>query len=244
MNDQRKINEITHGKKIADYAEGVWGRSGEAGRIRTERRINLMIENGLIWSGSRVLELGCGTGEFTAKLAQTGASITAIDISPDLIKVAKKKVEKYRNVEVRTADAEELDNFSDGTFTHIVGVSVLHHTDHKKTLESCYRKLAHGGLLLFSEPNMANPQIFLQKNIPWLKKAMGDSPDETAFFRWGLARSLEEVGYRNVSVDNFDFLHPALPDSIVRFCSAPLLVPEIVPLLKEISGSLLITAQK
>ena len=39
---------------------------------------------------------------------------------------------------------------------------------------------------------MLNPQIAIQKNIPWVKRKLGDSPDETAFFRWPLRRLLEE----------------------------------------------------
>ena len=50
---------------------------------------------------------------------------------------------------------------------------------------------------------MLNPQIAIQKNIPWIKRKLGDSPDETAFFRWPLRRLLEQTGYRDVRIDPF-----------------------------------------
>jgi len=35
--------------------------------------------------------------------------------------------------------------------------------------------------MMFTEPNMMNPQVALIKNVPSLKSRAGDSPDETAF---------------------------------------------------------------
>ncbi|MBK5933466.1 Mg-protoporphyrin IX methyltransferase [Rhodovulum imhoffii] len=47
-------------------------------------------------SGARVLDAGCGAGPMTLELAQRGAEIVAVDISPSLLDVAKKRIpEKY-----------------------------------------------------------------------------------------------------------------------------------------------------
>jgi hypothetical protein len=62
-----------------------------------------------------------------------------------------------------------------------------------------------------SAPNMLNPQIAIQKNVSWVKRKLGDSPDETAFFHWPLQRLLERTGFRDVRIDPFDFLHPKTP---------------------------------
>ena len=62
-----------------------------------------------------------------------------------------------------------------------------------------------------SAPNMLNPQIAIQKNVSWVKRKLGDSPDETAFFRWPLQRLLERTGFRDVRIDPFGFLHPKTP---------------------------------
>lgn len=45
----------------------------------------------------RVLELGCGTGRFTALLAADGYEVTGLDLSEAMIKVAKKKAFRKKN---------------------------------------------------------------------------------------------------------------------------------------------------
>ncbi|MCK5416137.1 methyltransferase domain-containing protein [Candidatus Parcubacteria bacterium] len=244
MNNERKLNEIKHGEKISSNAEKVWGHSGKAGKFRVKRRIDLMVEMGKITEDSMVLELGCGTGEFTKNLANTKAGITAIDLSPHLLEIAKNNLKKFHNVKLEIGDMETLDNLPNNYFSNVVGNSVLHHVDYEKCLERSYNKLIVGGSIFFTEPNMMNPQIALQKNIPWLKKMMGDSPDEIAFFRWRLEKVLRKLGYKNIKVINFDFLHPIMPSLLVDILGVPLIFLEKIPIVKEISGSLLIYAEK
>ena len=43
-------------------------------------------------SGCRVLDAGCGTGAMTAELAQRGASVLAVDISPNLVQIAQDRL--------------------------------------------------------------------------------------------------------------------------------------------------------
>ena len=98
--------------------------------------------------------------------------------------------------------------------------------------------------MFFTEPNMMNPQIALQKNIPALKRKLGDSPDETAFFRWSLKKLLMKTGFKEIVIKPFDFLHPALHPSLIPFISSLGEAVEKTPLLKEIAGSLYISAIK
>jgi hypothetical protein len=91
---------------------------------------------------------------------------------------------------------------------------------------------------------MLNPQIAIQKNVPWIKRKLGDSPDETAFFRWPLRRLLKRTGFRNVWIDPFDFLHPNTPPFLVQRLNAFARLLENVPLLSEFAGSLYIRATK
>ena len=53
----------------------------------------------------------------------------------------------------------------------------MHHLNVKKALVEFYRVLKPGGTIYFTEPNMLNPIIAVQKNIPFIKKLMGDTPD-------------------------------------------------------------------
>jgi SAM-dependent methyltransferase len=189
-----------------------------------------------------VLELGCGTGLFTRELVKTGATVTAIDLSPELLELARQGLAAER-LEFRLEDACHT-SFAPGSFDVVLGSSVLHHLDLPAALSEAQRVLAAGGVLRFTEPNMMNPQIAVQKNVPFIKKRMGDSPDETAFFRWSLARRLKAAGFSELSLVPFDFLHPAIPASMLDGVESALASLERVPLLREIAGSLMIQARK
>ena len=192
--------------------------------------------------GDKVLELGCGTGYFTRELVDTGAEITAIDISPDLLEEARQEI-TASNVIFKEENAYAM-SFGENSFDHIIGSSVLHHLDIRKALSEMFRVLKPGGSIAFTEPNMMNPQIALQKNIPSIKRRMGDSPDETAFFQGQMRRLLRNAGFSTIRVKPFDFLHPAVPPKLIGFVSGLGKFSEKLPLLRGIAGSLYIRAGK
>ena len=132
---------------------------------------------------------GCGTGYFTQQLARSGADIIGVDISPELLEIAKARC-SASNVRYERQNACAF-SYLDAMFDSVVGSSVLHHLEIKEAVREIYRVLKSHGTMSFTEPNMLNPQIAIQKNVPWVKRKLGDSPDETAFFRWPLRRLLE-----------------------------------------------------
>lgn len=134
--------------------------------------------------------------------------------------------------------------FPDNHFDYIIGSSVLHHLDIPKALSEMFRVLKPGGRIAFTEPNMMNPQIAVQKNVPYVKRKLGDSPDETAFFRWRLRKLLRSYGFVDIAIRPFDFLHPATPVKMIPLISGIGLSIEKCPIIKEISGSLFIKASK
>lgn len=70
-------------------------------RNQIYRRINLL-------QAKKILDVGCGTGVITREIRKKcSAKISAIDIDPDMIKFAKKKVS---NVDFRVENVEELSN--------------------------------------------------------------------------------------------------------------------------------------
>ncbi len=234
-------NEIEHGKKISSNADEIWGWASPAGQLRAERRANYFVNLGKINSQSKVLEIGCGTAIFTEKIYnKTKAKITAIDISEDLLNQAKKKLPE---VIFKIDDAMNL-SFEDNYFDLVYGSSILHHLDFEKSLSEIFRVLKHGGIVIFAEPNMINPQIFVQKNIPFIKRWMGDSPDETAIVRWKLAKLLKSLSFSAIKIFPYDFLHPAIPKPLINFVKKTGELIEKLPILKEIAGSVVIYAEK
>jgi SAM-dependent methyltransferase len=186
------------------------------------------------------LELGCGTGLFTEKFAQTGAELVAIDVSPDLLKIARARNLPAERVCFLEGRFEE--EAIDGHFDAVIGSSVVHHLELKRALPRIYELLKPGGILGFTEPNMLNPLIMVQKNIPWLKEKMGDSPDETAFVRWKFRTTLFEAGFDQVQIQPFDWLHPATPKGLIPLVQSLGFFLEKIPVLREFAGSLYIHA--
>jgi len=239
--DKRILNEIRHGEYIQEHGEEIWNWSSPAGKIRWARRCRLFsdfIGN----SKSLVLEVGCGTGLFTKELAKTDNRIVAIDISEALIARAKERVHAS-NVEFVVGNAYET-KFEPDTFDFIVGSSSLHHLEVDLALKEFARILKPGGGIMFTEPNMMNPQVALIKNVPAIKRRAGDSPDETAFFRWAIAGKLRDHGFMDISVVPFDFLHPAIPAAFLNITGPLTSFMEKVPFVKEIAGSLIIQCRK
>ncbi len=241
IDDNRIQQEKAHGKFLSENEpETLWNWNSPAGQLRLKRRIKMLTE--AIKAEDKVLEIGCGTGGLTGYLAKTGAEITAIDISEELLAIAKTK-HSAKNIIFRVENAYET-GFADNQFDYIIGCSVLHHLDLNKALQEFQRILRPAGIVRFSEPNMVNPQICLQKNIPWLKRMLGDSPDETAFIRWSLKKKLLANHFYNIEITPFDFLHPGTPASLIPLVDGAGRLAEKVFIIREISGSLYVTAQK
>jgi SAM-dependent methyltransferase len=237
----RITKEVQHGRFLADHGAGeIWNWESPAGRLRLARRVKMLSSH--LKSGMTVLELGCGAGYFTQELARSGADIVAIDVSPELLEIARTNCSSP-NVQYQIQNAYAL-SYSEAVFDSVVGSSVLHHLEIEEALRDIYRVLKPMGTIYFTEPNMLNPQIAIQKNIPWIKRKLGDSPDETAFFRWPLWRLLERTGYRDVRIDPFDFLHPKTPIALIDSVNAFGRFLEKVPVISEFAGSLYIRAVK
>jgi len=237
-----RINrELQHGRLLAQCGAGeIWNWESPAGKLRWARRAKMLSSH--LKPGMIVLELGCGAGYFTQQLARSGADVVAIDVSPELLEIARTNC-SAPNVQYQIENAYEL-SYEDAAFDSVVGSSVLHHLEIEKALRDVYRVLKPAGTIYFTEPNMLNPQIAIQKNIPWIKRKLGDSPDETAFFRWPLKRSLEQTGYRDIRIDPFDFLHPKTPIPLINRINRFGRFLEEMPVISEFAGSLYIRAVK
>jgi SAM-dependent methyltransferase len=237
----RGENEIAHGRKLAgEDPELVWGWGTPAGRLRAARRGALVAEAAGLTEGTHALEVGCGSGLFTEMFAARGARLLAVDISPDLLEYARRRGLPAGRVEFREVEFERC--ALDGPFDAVIGSSVLHHLEQPAALGRMFDLLRPGGVLSFAEPNLLNPQVFAERTLRFLPCFRYVSPDETAFVRWRLARTLREVGFVEVSIRPFDWLHPSTPRPLIPLVRALGAVLERLPLAREFAGSLCIRA--
>lgn len=235
----RATHEVEHGKFLAKGdTERIWGWATAAGRLRAQRRANLIATGARLSPGVRVLEVGCGTGMFTEMFAEYGAYIVAVDISEDLLTKAKERnlpAYKVRFVEKRFEDCD-----MDGPFDAIIGSSILHHLALPEALPVIFRLLKPNGVMSFAEPNMLNPQVWAERTFSRLFPYV--SPDETAFIRCKLKNTLREAGFQNIEIVPFDWLHPSVPRPLIGLVSKMGHMLEKTWFLREFSGSLYIKA--
>ncbi len=240
MQDVRKQQEKDHARVILGSEDRVLGWSGPAGQARLERRTALAAEKACLDEEKLVIELGCGTGSSSALWWDRCGRLVALDISEMLIRAGRERGSSAAHV---TADAEQLP-FEEGCADAVIGNSVLHHLDVDAAFSEIRRVLKHGGRFAFAEPNMLNPQIAIQKNIPFIKRLVGDTPGERAFVRFSLSRKLRVLGFGDVEVVPFDFLHPSLPAKLIPVFGWAGRVIERIPVVREAAGSLLISGRK
>ena len=91
-----------------DERAGDW----DAGMIRSDEKIGRILDNAAVREGSRVLDIACGTGVLIGDYLRRGVkSVTAVDISSEMIRIAREKFPQ-ENVRFVCGDAEtaELGN--------------------------------------------------------------------------------------------------------------------------------------
>jgi SAM-dependent methyltransferase len=185
-----------------------------------------------------VIEIGCGTGLFTEVFAQSGSDIIAVDLSPDLLALARKRdLPNVRFLEKNFEDCEV-----EGPFDAVIGSSVLHHLDLERAWSKIYTLLKPGGRMSFAEPNMLNPQIFCERHFRTFFPQV--SPNETAFVSFRLKKELEKAGFVSISITPFDWLHPYVPEPLIGTVELLSRACEAVWPIREFAGSLNISAMR
>ncbi|MBI3419823.1 MAG: class I SAM-dependent methyltransferase, partial [Proteobacteria bacterium] len=101
------------------------------------------------WKGKKVLEIGCGIGTDTSNFAKAGAKVTAVDLSPASLEVAKKRMEVLGLTERITFYQANLEELSKTvpveSYDLIYSFGVLHHTPHPERAFAELRKYARPG---------------------------------------------------------------------------------------------------
>ena len=105
--------------------------------------------------GARVLDVGCGGGLLSEALAGEGAEVTALDLAPDLLKIARLHgLESGRKVDYRQVPVEALAAEMPASFDAITCMEMLEHVpDPASVLRACATLLKPGGRLFLSTLN-------------------------------------------------------------------------------------------
>ena len=106
--------------------------------------------------GPKVLDLGCGPGWSSIFLAGRGYDVRAMDVSEDMLTVARENAGRYGlKIEFQQGDMQSADfEVTEGAFDSVFIMDALHHcADEKAVLANCWKALRPGGSILIVEPD-------------------------------------------------------------------------------------------
>jgi 2-polyprenyl-3-methyl-5-hydroxy-6-metoxy-1,4-benzoquinol methylase len=167
-------------------------------QIRPGEQTSLSVLSDMIPPGTRVLDLGCGSGALGQHLSTTqGCLCDGITISPVEADHARPH---YRRVEVADLETVNLPQLFEGRhYDAIVCADVLEHLRHpERILQACLGLLAPKGQLLFSVPNAAYAGLTLELmhgEFCYRSEGLLDRTHLRFFTRRSLGRLFQENGW-------------------------------------------------
>jgi SAM-dependent methyltransferase len=168
------------------YATAFTGMSAEmAWTERTESEIKRALTMLRPQGGERVLDLACGTGRHSLELVRQGFSVVGVEISAELVEIAKKDAEEqgleatFVEGDLRELDYEEefdiVLNLNDGA----VGYFETDGENHR-TFEVISRALKQGGKNLIQVPNV----LYARARLPQRSWIPSSGMVELVEHRW------------------------------------------------------------
>jgi SAM-dependent methyltransferase len=130
-----------------------------------------------VLEGKTILDLGCGLGEASVYFALKGAKVTALDISPGMLKLTT-KLAKINNIKLKThlASAENFNMPVNKKFDIIYAGNCLHHSNISHTLNKIIIHLKRGGTFVSWDPLQYNPIINIYRKIATKVRTVDEHP--------------------------------------------------------------------
>lgn len=189
-------------KQRATWALGEYDRIADGLTISTDQTLRVAH----IHTGERVLDLATGTGITAIAARERGALVTAVDITPELLVVARDKASKagFEDIDFREGDVEALP-FADATFDVVVSTcGHMFAPDQPKVAAELARVTRSGGRVVFlawtPEGGLGGWFRITNKHVP--PPAGVASP-----FNWGDPDKVQQLlgsAFRDITFTNGD----------------------------------------
>ena len=246
---RRELREMKHFDAIANQYDVTYHYDKPFTKYKANKKakeFTNIIKSVFTERNPKILEVGCGTGEYTYRVAQklSKAKIIGLDISKNVILLAKKRCARYKNVEFVNESVYKT-NFRKNTFDAVFGFYILHHLDITSFRKELYKILKKEGVAFFYEPNILNPIVYLVKSNKYLKKMVSDTSDEWAINPLKIRGIFK--GFDVVRLKTTEFYPPFLflPDRLKIFLDKIFsFVFGKIPIINLMGGSVLICLRK
>jgi ubiquinone/menaquinone biosynthesis C-methylase UbiE len=137
--------------------------------------------------GMKVLDVGCGTGNFSIKLAKMGCSVTGIDISDNMLQIARKKAEE-ENLDIQFLHMNLNDlNFNENKFDAVFSMAAFEFVgdeDAPKALEGMLKVVKNGGQVLIGT---------ISSNSSWGNLYQDESFRKNTVFEYAKFKTLDDM---------------------------------------------------
>ena len=195
-----------------------WAHFAPLAAMTTEPAANL-VQYARIRSGQQVLDLACGTGVVAVTAARAGAKVTGLDLTPELLAVARENAQLAGvSIEFHEGDAEVLP-FGDNTFDVVVSqYGHIFAPRPEVVVGEMLRVLKPGGTIAFSTwpPELYVGRVFVMTGKYLPPPPPGVSPPA----QWGdpnIVRERLGARVRDVQFDRRTMRVPAL--SVAHHCA-------------------------
>ena len=159
----------------------------------------------LVPEGARVLDVGCSSGYLSRPLAESGSTVTGLELDPEAAEQARAFCDQ-----VLVGDVERMDlPFEPASFDAVVCGDLVEHLRDPRAFFARVRPLIKpGGRIVLSTPNVANWAIRLSLlfgRFRYSERGILDRTHAHLFTRKTLKEALEGAGYR---IEVLDFTAP------------------------------------
>ena len=153
-------------------------------------------------ASSVVLDYGCATGSIALEIASMAKEVRGIDISSNMIEIAKRKADERGIKSIAFTKATIFDeSLKEGTFDLILSLSILHLVeDSAQVMDRVNQLLKPGGIFISATPCLGE-KTFLSvlMNIPiFLLSRVGVIPSITFFSASSLTAAITNVGFQMI----------------------------------------------
>jgi SAM-dependent methyltransferase len=179
---------------VRDYYEDLWERLPDD-LVPPDLALRRNFLNANLSAADRVLDLGCGQGDFTALIRQTGAEVLGVEVAQAAVDRARRR---HPGLEFDLVEIDGPLPLGDGSFDVVWASEVIEHVaDTARWLSEVRRVLAPGGRLLVTTPSHGRLRLAMG-GIERYSEPLGDHLH--LYSSRSLRELLEEFGFDHVQV--------------------------------------------
>lgn len=199
------------------------------------RKVETALALGHFPSGGAIVEVGCGTGDYTLLLARRGFRMIGVDLSPASIESATRKARTLGVSEVSfvASDAESLHELAANSADGVVSFSALRYVPNvEMALGAIRRVLKPGAAAVIDFPNRYCPWFRLLKNRFGVETHIHDHHYSTG----EIVTLLNRAGFRSVEARRILFTSYVVPTALLPLFKLVDWIGERTPLLSLAAG--------